>query len=59
MDWVIKSYVGRATKELVIEEFLRVLCLDWVAISYFGQATKEVIIEEFLNVAWLVLGIIP
>ena len=26
MDWVAKSYVGRATKEVVIEEFLRVLC---------------------------------
>ena len=26
MDWVAKSNVGRATKEVVIEEFLRVLC---------------------------------
>ena len=26
MDWVAKSYFGRATKEVVIEEFLRVLC---------------------------------
>ena len=26
MDWVEKSYVGRATKKLVIGEFLRVLC---------------------------------
>ena len=37
MDWVAEIYVGRATKEVVTEEFLRVLCFLSHVWSVLGQ----------------------
>ena len=62
MDWVAKSYFGRATKEVVIEEFLRVLCFgsrlvgfraNFVQHVIYGYLTWNNSMTGFLSMDWV------
>ena len=43
MDWVAKSYFGRAMKEIVMEEFLRVLCFESRLVGFRANFVQHVI----------------
>ena len=43
MDWVAKSYFGRAMKEIVMKEFLRILCLESRLVGFRANFVQHVI----------------